>query len=243
MAGEPQQSQRQTESKEAIMASFNIQNFLSQVTRRGLMRNNKFEIEIPIPSSLRGSQYASEISDTANNLKFWCDSGSLPGVELAAHEVRRYGYGPLERMPFAAAFSGSGMPMKVIADGNMSNWFFFQQWMNTIVNFDGREGMNRQTGRIGPNPMTNAPEKFMHAYEISYKRDYVVDVNVNLYDDTGFRAMQITLRNAYPAFLQDIPLNWEDRNSIANFGVVFNFIDWYTTEYRAFSTPNTAGTV
>ncbi len=215
------------------MAGFNIDEFMAIVEDKGIQRNNKFLVHLDVPQGLRNHPNSARFNATANQLRFWCEAVQMPGVELMTHDVRRYGYGPQEKMPSGVAFNSQGATISIIPDQDYDNWFFFQQWIQMIVNFDTRDGLDSATGRIGA--MEALP------YEIAYKEQYVIPIVIQTFDDAGRANKTVTLRDAYPVFLQEIDLAWADQNNFASFKVAFNYIDWYMTFKSATGPINEQG--
>ena len=199
--------------------AFNIQDFKTNTSKSGFLRNNKFELEIRIPTALTsalggltGTQSAVN-TETARTLKYWCEVGQLPGVSVATHEVRRYGYGPFERKPTTVTFKD--INITVLSDGNGNNWDLFQKWIQYIHNFD--------FGRAGNNTNTNFG---MRVFQTNYKSNYATDIDIKSYDDSGNIKIHLKLNEAYPTFLGEIGLAWNDANSIMRIPLTFTFFTW-----------------
>lgn len=190
---------------------FNVNDFRAEINRKGLLKNNKFFVRMYIPQGMRNTG----LSSTARFLEFWCESSNIPGVSLSTTEVRRYGYGNVEKKPYVSM--NNDITMSFLGDSQGVIWSYFQQWMRLIVNYDMRKGINGETGILsGQKP-----------FELAYKDDYVVDIHLSVFDDLGKEAIHVVLREAYPIFIGDIQLNWGDTNSIMRIPVTFTVYDWY----------------
>ena len=199
--------------------AFNIEAFRSNTAKSGFLRNNKFEIEITFPRALTsasggltGVQSATN-NETARLMKYWCEVGQLPGVSVATHEVRRYGYGPFERKPTTVIFKDINVTL--LSDANGNNWDIFQKWIQYIHNFD--------LARAGNSTNTNFG---MRVFQTNYKQNYATDVVIKAYDDVGNIKIHLKLHEAYPIFLGDINLSWGDTNSIMRIPLTFTFFTW-----------------
>jgi hypothetical protein len=137
-------------------------------------------------------------------------------------DIRRYGYGPIEKNPYVSHHNDPNF--QFIADGKMAIWTYFQQWMKLIINYDMRAGIMGRTG-VGAPGGERARDQL--PYEIAYKEDYAVDVEVILYSWEGEKRQKIVLREAYPIFVGDIPLNWDDVNRYVQIPVTLTMFDWY----------------
>ena len=72
-----------------------LNNFLGATSKlNGFTRPSYFYIEIAPPPMLRDEV------ETARNLAFLCESTNLPGVAFASSDIKRYGYGPIEKKPY-----------------------------------------------------------------------------------------------------------------------------------------------
>jgi len=196
------------------MVGFNVNEFRSEITKKGILKNNKFLVRMYAP---RG--FNSSLSNTVRFLEFWCESANIPGVSLSATEVRRYGYGNIEKKPYVTM--NNDVTMSFLGDAQGIIWTFFQQWIKLIVNYDMRNGITGSTG------VTSGQAPF----ELSYKEDYAVDIHLSIFDDLGNEAIHVLLREAYPIFVGDIQLNWGDTNSIMRIPVTFAVYDWYNENF------------
>lgn len=200
-------------------SGFNIATFKSSVAKNGVMRNNKFLVRIPMPYGMTfaRTEAKSRLQNTSRLLELWCESANIPGVALAANEIRRYGYGGIEKKPYVSVVND--VNFSFISDGSGEIWAFFQQWARMIVNYDMRKGINQQTGMLGQTP-----------FELSYKYQYVSDIDVIVFDETGKEVLTVVLREAYPIFVGDVQLNWGDTNNIARIPVTMTIYDWYNID-------------
>lgn len=201
-------------------SGFNVETFKSSIGKNGVMRNNKFLVRMPYP---RGMLNSNALKTTSRYLELWCESTNIPGVSLATTEIRRYGYGNVEKKPYVAVNNDVNFSFLSDADGDV--WSFFQQWIRMIVNYDMRYGINanRNNGVLaGQKP-----------FELGYKYEYASDIEVIVFNETGKETLKVILREAYPTFVGDVQLNWGDTNNIARIPVTMTVYDWYnsSTEY------------
>ncbi len=193
----------------------------------GLLRNNKYIVNINPPPILTSN--VPTMSSVINNLgqiEFLCDSTSLPAAALITNDIRRYGYGPIEKKPLNILFTD--IDMSFMMDGQIGIYNIIYQWINIISNFkwttneDGGGGITTATGFLNSN---NSP------YELAYKNEYATTMQIGVYDARGRSTpnIAINLRDAYPTFLGDIPLNWASTDPYIRVPVTFTFFDWYIT--------------
>lgn len=215
--------------------AFNIDQFRGAVLNKGYLKPNKFEVEIPIPTALTTvtnnigtvtQGVANDINAAKQTLKFMCEAVTLPGVQVASNEVRRFGYGPFERKPYSPTFTD--INLTILADSKGQNWNLFQKWIQLITNFDLS---NRARPGIGG----------LEFFEISYKSSYAVDVTISCFPDhdSVTPTIKLKLHEAFPIFLGDVSLNWGNTNDIMRIPVTFTFFTW-TNEINGSNTAFTA---
>lgn len=206
---------------------FNVNTFRSNITKNnGLLKNNKFMVRMFAPKGFQSSQRAQELTETARYMEFWCESANIPGVSLNVNEIRRYGYGTIEKKPYASL--NNDINMSFLGDAKGAIWTYFQQWLRLIVNYDMRKGIIAETGMMpGQSP-----------FLMSYKDDYAVDIYLYVFDDRNNEILTIVLRDAYPIFVGDVQLNWGDTNSLMRIPVTFTVYDWYNDKIEISSPEN-----
>jgi hypothetical protein len=174
----------------------------------GLQRSNQFYVTIPNPRILQG-----DIGPIT--LPFLTESAVLPGVSLATSEIRRYGYGPTEKKPYAPVFTDQQMTF--LGDGSGVVHKFFYKWMNGIIKYDefprGRPGYNN-----------------VRPFEVEFKRNYAVDITISCIDEIEKKIIEVTLYDAFPIFVGDVALNWADNDSFVRFPVTFTYYKWKRTD-------------
>lgn len=194
---------------------FNVGNILAELARAGLQRTNKYVVQVPVCNALTAA--GGNYMDTGRALEFYAERATLPGVGLLTNDVRRYGYGVTEKKPFAPAFADC--PFLFRADARDRIHDFFRSWIAVTIPFSPAvSGMQANTSQV---PLPN-----QRPFEVSYKRDYAVDVTVVAFDDSGEPTTRIVLREAYPIMVGDVPLAWGDKDYV-RYPVTLTFFDWY----------------
>jgi len=198
------------------MAGFNISNFISHVNANGLMRNNKFLVRMPYPV---GFESVAALKETTRYMELWCDSAALPGITVSTADVKRYGYGPVEKYGVTSTFNN--VTLTFMSDNKAAVHSFFYNWTKLIANHDVRNG-------DFSNPSGVPGTTVARPYEISYKSEYTSNIEVTVYDETSAEIMVLTLRDAFPTAVGDVQLNWNDTNDFARIPVSFAYTDFYT---------------
>lgn len=201
--------------------TFNVSEFSSRINAvGGLQKPSLFYVEIAPPPWMGKNSGGSFLSGLAalgsalnnSNLRFLCSSATVPGISTLFSDVRRQGYGPLERRATGVVFPNVDAVFYV--DNRNSVLRFFHKWMQNIVQFngDGSEvGMTKDFGM---------------PYEVGYYDDYVTTITIYFYDETagsGFNIRRVQLREAFPLSVGDISLNWGSNDEVANMAVSFSY--------------------
>lgn len=194
------------------MANFDVNEFRASIDS-SYHRAAHFDMHLGIPNSMRGSAAGSQnFSATARKLHFDIEATNLPGFAVGTDEIRRYGIGPFELRPYAPIFDTINITVR--SDSNGRAYEFFQGWMGSIINYDFSEGFGKQ--RNGKS-----------AYEVSYKYDYTVMADINLYDEAGGDpTVKLLLIDAFPIHMGNVSLDWHDPN-IIRIPLTLTFANWY----------------
>jgi len=203
-------------SKKQTTSEFNISQFRAEVYLNGILKQNKFLLNFSKPKLLNNLNLSSVLS-AASDTRFLttrCDSAVIPGVTFfSTDNIRRYGYGQIERRPYLPAFNPINISFIVDRDADVIN--FFHTWANNIVNYD--------RNRIGSTK--NRP------YFLNYKDDYISkQMNIYLYDENIQTSLIVNLYDAYPINTTDISLNWDETTTPLRFNVQMQYTD-YTMEF------------
>lgn len=200
---------------------FNINEFKAQLTS-GFQRNNKFFVRFNSPPVMNASADP-KLPTTSQAMEYWCDGAPIPGVAMGVHPVLRYGYGAMERKPFAPLFTDITLTFMMDGDGDI--WNYFYQWMLNINNFNMSQSINA--------PATTGNG----VYELNYKYDYATDIQVTTFNEGGDKSNIVQMREAYPIYMGEIGYNWADPN-ISRLPITFTSADWYQDTIEPPTPPN-----
>jgi hypothetical protein len=188
------------------MPSFNINQFRSVIhDNNELLGTNKFLVQFPEP--------AGAVLQDARTLSFYCKTATLPGIGLLTSDTAQYGVGPIERKPYATAVNDCLFQFYVDGDGKIRKWL--TGWMKLITNPYTNRGMSSKSAQ-GLVP-----------YEFQYKDQYAVDITVTVFDSEGKEQIKTTLIEAYPNYIGDTSLDWQEKNNLMTVPVAFTYRDWY----------------
>ena len=131
----------------------------------------------------------------------------IPMFQLGTGTMQRYGYGSIERRPVMPQYQE--ISLFFLADAGGEIWRFFKNWLKLIVNNDANDG---------------------EIYTLSYKDQYLSDLELTVFDVRGETAFVVTLIDAFPIQLGKLDLKWSDNNQVMRIPVVFTYTNWVETE-------------
>lgn len=218
--------------------TFDVSEFRSKVEGR-YHRAAHYSMEVGFPQGLYAvdPDFFPDIETAWKKLRFDIEASNLPGVAIATDDIRRQGFGAIEKMPYVPVFDSVDITVRSDVDGKA--YEFFQTWMKLIVNFDERYDLGGGTG-------ITRDTRGITGYEVSYKSEYTADTSILVHDVvTDKPTIKVTLKDCYPLHVGNVPLNWA-ANEIVKFPVTLTFTDWFNeknvTSYPtggAGQTPNT----
>lgn len=176
--------------------AFNINEFLGEVNKSGLAKNNLFEAYITAP-----------VAQNAN-VRLLCRSASLPGVDIETQSVRPHGYGPDFKVP--TSFSLPPITCIFMVDGNFDMKKYFHRWSQKVFNYDN-------------NTMTSS-DNGTRAYEAGYMREYAGSITIRVYPQNDPSVYyEYRYGNAYPVSIGGIDVAWENGAEIMTMSVSFAY--------------------
>lgn len=195
--------------------AFNINEFNAKVSQYGVLKPSSIAVQIFKGANFGLNTFGSFFDPVMADVRFLAEATNIPGVSLATTEIRRHGYGVIEKKPYVPIFTDLEIVFRSDKNGQLYN--FFQTWMKMIINFDGRASINSITGVL-PN---------QGLYEVAYKESYMATIVIHVLDAQGNEPLEIVLTEAYPFFLNPIPMAWASMNEYVKVPVKFTFKDWY----------------
>jgi hypothetical protein len=199
---------------------FDINRFVSKVASvDGLAQSNKFLVTFTTPGILTVDTVKKAKTDfirtsvglyddfqTQQTLSLFCDAASLPGVGIMTDEVRPYGIGPQQKIPYNTVFQD--IALSLYADNKGYVHRYFTNWASKITNTTKRD----------------------KSYLMAYKDEISTDVKITTYDQTENKVIIVTLKDAFLTSLIDTPLAWND-SSIKRIPINLSFTSW-ETQYK-----------
>jgi len=108
------------------MADFNLNNFITKITKTGVAKTNRFEVRITPPLALQAFKNDGEL------VSLYCDISNLPGMSVITKGLRLFG--PAYQRPISSEFNGEAINMTFYLDRDMHVKAFFDAWMFKTVN-------------------------------------------------------------------------------------------------------------
>lgn len=190
--------------KPASGASGKLNDFLTTVRQGGVAKSNLFDVKVTPPKVLTGDKN----SQAARKLSLLGKVAQLPGYYIQTTDVARYGFGPQEKTAYGTSYND--ITIKFIGDGKGEIYKFFYNWIQGIVRGD----IDPTTGKIDSNAKG--------AYEVEFREDYAVDVDITTYDEQGESILLSRMVSAYPVNITELELDWGSED-IMEFSVQFTF--------------------
>lgn len=205
-------SQRKDKKKDANdYGRFSIETFKSEVNKtRGLATPNLFGVELLWPRTKIQQGELETVSVGLNVVNMLAYAANLPGVSAQVTEVRRQGFGPLERRVTGMSFNDVNITFLLDNDGKVLS--FFQDWLRAIYSFSNIQGegaVDEKTGGI--------------LGQVGFYDDYVGDIKLTLYDSFTQKITTYTLIDAFPGQINQIELSWRQTDEIAELQVTFYY--------------------
>ena len=197
---------------------FDINSFRSEVSSNDVLPSHSYLVTFaPFRTGFPENTPLTEfVTNKRNTLVLRCENIILPTPSLLEEEaIRRYGYGPVEKVPYGVQFSD--VTMTWLVDSKSEIIDFMHQWMNTIVMHDTPNAlMSGSTTRQG---LQN-----YKSFEVGYKDAYANPiVRVYVYNRQSQKVTEYELYDVFPMNIQSINLSWADENQLQKLTVTFSY--------------------
>jgi len=185
--------------------AFDVNAFKQNIGNYGTLQNNKFEVSIPVNAAL-GKISTMGSSDLAKLMTFRACDTALPGLKIQTGDNLIYGIGPAQKMPYNITYTDS--TISFISDANGEIYNFFYGWLNYIIQFS--------TINNGGIP----------SFQLAYKDNYTTSITIKTFENEGNPVMTHTLNKAFPTYLEEIPLSWENGSNLMKVTVGISYFTW-----------------
>jgi len=201
----------------APLNGFSINEFKSNALKNGVLRNSLYLVELLSPGY-------------PQSLMYFTDSVTIPSVDFATQVVKRYGYGPVEYVPYLPVFQN--LQMSFIVEAGQENALNVGlRRMSAIVGFQNYSTMNSLSTTaldIGnPETVTQSTAISSSPYEVAYKRDYEFTIKVYVYNEQQDAILIYTFNQCYARYVGGIRLAWGDNDTYLRADITFQYTDYY----------------
>ena len=188
-------------------ARFSLNKFRAKLNDQninGLWQPNRYVVEIhPSPGA------PAYVRNQCENMKFLCNSASLPGIQIITSDHRRQNMGTFDRRPFGV--QATDIPLTFFIDQRGVVLSMFRAWTNAIVNYKYTD-----TGEHGT---TGGKQLF----EVGYRNDYLCEIDIYCLDQKQENIIQYHLFEAFPMQVADVTAAWSETDSFGLLPVQFTF--------------------
>jgi len=179
---------------------FGISNFRSEIQKNGVLQNNSFVCTFAVPKGLK--------KENMDDITLRCETITIPGQNFFTQDVKRYGYGQIEKKPYLPTFTP--MRMVFLVDRQASIIKFFNDWTNLMVPH---------------NVETQGTTTQDQLYLVGYKDQYICPVlQINVYNEFDVRAMVCKVFDCFPITVSDFDTSWYSQNDPIRLSVTMQFL-------------------
>lgn len=204
-----------------LSETFNINSFRSEIINNDVLPSHSYLVTFsPFRADYVENKVLSDFVITKRNtLMMRCESIILPTPSLLEEEnIRRYGYGPVEKIPYGVQFSDISITWLVDKNSDIIN--FMHQWMNVIVMHDAPGANMAQTPSSDKRPGLEGYRPF----EVGYKDGYTNPVvRVYVYNRQQQVVTEYEMFDVFPMNIQSMNLAWADENNVQRLTVNFAY--------------------
>jgi hypothetical protein len=222
LEAEPNQTSRYSTEGTGTSQFFDIQSFRSELLENGALPTHSYLVtfspfRMGFPENAPLTQF---VTQKRNTLILRCESIILPTPSLLEEEnIRRYGYGPVEKFPYGVQFSD--VTMTWLVDKNSELVDFMHQWMNTIVMHDSPSTM--MSPSLDPSKQRLDLTNYS-PYEVGYKDSYANPiVRIYIYNRQLETVIEYEMYDVFPMNIQSMNLAWADENQDQKLTVTFAY--------------------
>jgi hypothetical protein len=231
-----------TESYDEIIVTarktrrFDINSFKAEINKNDMLPTHSYLVTFaPFRLGFEANVPLTEfVKNNSDKLILRCESAVLPTVQVLEEEnVRRYGYGPVEKVPYGMQFND--LTLTWLVDKRSELIEFFYQWMNTIVFYETKGNSQMFfTERDGLELNARPGLNDYLGYEVGYKDEYTCPlVRIHVYDRELYTVTEYILYDVFPMNIQSQNLAYAQENEVQKLTVTFAFTNMQTLTPRA----------
>jgi hypothetical protein len=219
------QTDRTKTTGKAQTQVFNLNSFLTEVLNQDVLPSHSYLVTFaPFRNGFPENQPLTNfVTNKRSTLVMRCENVILPTPSLLEEEnIRRYGYGPVEKVPYGVQFSDVSMTWLVDSKSEIID--FMHQWMNTIVSHDS-PGISGDGTTISNSSYRDKLGGYS-PFEVGYKDAYTNPiVRIYVYNRQQQVVTEYEMFDVFPMNIQSINLSWSDENQIQKLTVNFAYVN------------------
>ena len=174
---------------------------------------SKFKSMALSPGLMKPTLYAVTINRLDRVYQFLTEAVALPTVGVDTQAIRRYGYGPVDYVPFRPVFQDS-VRISLITQASKAN--ALTQFLNSVSEIS--PFMNYKT--------MGTKESKINAYEVKYKKKLEFDMVITIYNEESNPVMFYTFKECYAKQVGGVDLGWGSNDQYVRTSVDFAFTDF-----------------
>lgn len=181
--------------------AFNLNEFKSNISDEGLLKQNSYDVYIGMPTIPVGRGNI----DSSRKLKIRTETVAIPGSSFASVDnYRPYGFGKLYNIPH------SYIPQEIVCthlvDRSGDVYKIITDWMDNVVQFQGRRGSTNGTH-----------------YSAYYHEEYAGSMTIYVYNPIGEIVKQVLVKEVYPTSLDQIQMSWSASDELVRINVTYRY--------------------
>ena len=194
---------------------FDISEFRSEINKNGVLQNNKFICVIALPKAFTEGEFASRYRQNEFNfispdfITLRCETVTIPGQNFFTQDLKRYGYGQIEKKPYLPSFNP--MRMVFLVDRSAKIIKFFNDWANLMIDHNVDK------------PIDEEPQK--NTYLVNYKSEYICPVlTVFVYNDSNELVFSTKAFDCFPLTISEYDVSWASQNDVIRLSISMQFV-------------------
>jgi len=162
--------------------------------------------------------------------KFLAERVELPDVSLDTEKIRRFGYGPLEDVPYRPVFQ----PLRVTIIAPESRVIGIADLVNTLsgttpFNTTNKKSYNMASNNLNISVAGGKFAKTASPYEVAYKDDIVFTTKVIVYTAKAKELITYNFNQCFLRSMSPIDLSWSATDQYVKVDMTIGYTDFYLT--------------
>lgn len=195
----------------------NLNNFISQVKKRGFGRSSHFMVTINTPPALFTEQRraalskdgasSSDLYDYHEMLALFCKGAQLPGLTFATNQIRTFG--EFTELPYEKLYDN--VQLTLYLDANLQVKKFFDNWMDSIQLYSTKG--------------------------FAFYEEYTTTITIDVFSldhtskGTPVKVYSVKLNEAYPKAMGAISLDYDNPN-IMTLDINIQYKNWVSASFE-----------